>query len=66
MRRMGEAGRDRAEAGFYRFMATEENAANAVWGLASGGFEERGYAEFLRAQVRRLKLGIEAIGARRS
>jgi death on curing protein len=36
----------------YRFLATEEEAANAVLALAGHGIEEREYAEFLRAKVK--------------
>src|ERR1039458_4909189 len=36
----------------YRFTASEEEAANAVLALASGGIEEHGYAAFLGANVK--------------
>jgi death-on-curing protein len=36
----------------YRFLASEEAAAQAVLGLAEGRIDEDGYSEFLRANVR--------------
>jgi death-on-curing protein len=35
-----------------RFVASEEDAAQAVLGLAAGSLDEAGYSEFLRANVR--------------
>jgi death-on-curing protein len=35
----------------YHFIASEEDAAQAVLGLASGGLDEAGYAAFLRANA---------------
>jgi death-on-curing protein len=35
----------------YRFTASEEEVANAVLALASGGIEEQDYAAFLRANT---------------
>jgi death on curing protein len=35
----------------YRFAASEEEAANAVLAVASGGIDEHGYAAFLRANT---------------
>lgn len=37
----------------YRLTISEEDAANAVLGMASGNLAESEYAEFLRANVRR-------------
>lgn len=39
----------------YRFMASEEDAAQAVMKLAAGELDEEGYASFLRANVKRKK-----------
>jgi death-on-curing protein len=39
----------------YRFGASEEDAAQAVLGLAAGNLDEAGYSAFLRANVRRGK-----------
>jgi death-on-curing protein len=39
----------------YRFTASEEDAAQAVLGLASGTLDETGYSSFLRANVTRQK-----------
>jgi death on curing protein len=39
----------------YRFAASEEEAAQAVLGLASGALDEVGYAAFLRPNTRRLR-----------
>lgn len=35
----------------YRFTASEEDAAQAVLGLAAGTLDEQGYAAFLRANA---------------
>lgn len=37
----------------YRFIASEEDAAQAVLNLAAGTLDEAGYARFLRANARR-------------
>jgi death on curing protein len=37
----------------YRFTASEEEAAQAVLGLAAGNLDEAGFAEFLPAHARR-------------
>lgn len=39
----------------YRFTAREEDAAQAVLGLASGNLDETGYSSFLRGNVRATK-----------
>ena len=39
----------------YRFTATEEEAAQAVLGLAAGQLDEAGYGAFLRANAKREK-----------
>jgi death-on-curing protein len=39
----------------YRFTASEEDAAQAVLGLAAGNLDETGYGAFLRAKVVRQK-----------
>ena len=39
----------------YRFTAREEDAAQAVLGLAAGAVDETGYSSFLRANVVRRK-----------
>jgi death-on-curing protein len=39
----------------YRFTATEEDAAQAVLGLAAGNIDEAGYSLFLRGNVTRRK-----------
>ena len=36
----------------YRFIATEEEAAQAVLGLAAGAIDEAGYAAFLQVNVK--------------
>jgi death-on-curing protein len=39
----------------YRFTASEEDAAQAVLGLAAGSIDETGYGSFLRGNVARRK-----------
>jgi death-on-curing protein len=41
----------------FRFTAREEDAAQAVIGLAAGGLDESGYGAFLRANTRRSRSG---------
>jgi death-on-curing protein len=43
----------------YRFTASEEDAAQAVMGLAVGTLGEEGFAAWLRANVKREKRGRE-------
>ena len=39
----------------YKFMASEEDAAQAVLNLAAGTLDERGYARFLPANSKRMR-----------
>ena len=39
----------------YRFTASEEDAAHAVWELAAGKLDEAGYGAFLRGNVSRAR-----------